>query len=309
MTNPNAPSTGDLGQASPLVSISLDRKWLQRRTLTNILVMALILLATLAAVVPLASILVMLIYKGLPGITGASFTSLPPAAFEEGGGFGNAIAGTLVMVLMATMISTPIGIFGAIYLAELGGSDWLSTCLRFSAKTLNGLPSILAGVFVYGLVVLLLGGFSAIAGSLALSLLMIPTILLVSEESMKGVAASVKEAATAMGATKTQAIWRVTLPAASPGILTGIMLAIARAAGETAPLLFTALFSNYWIMQDGRISLTRPTASLSVLIYNFSASPFENQIQLAWSASLVLVLLVLTTNLVGKSISRRALQR
>jgi phosphate transport system permease protein len=217
--------------------------------------------------------------------------------------------GTLIMVLIATLISTPIGILGAIYLAEIGKSTWLSTFLRFSAKTLNGLPSILAGVFVYGSVVFLLGGFSAIAGSIALSLLMIPTIVLVSEESLKAVAANVKEAAMAMGATKTQAIWRVSLPAASPGILTGVMLAIARAAGETAPLLFTALFSNYWIMQDGRISLMQPTASLSVLIYNFSASPFENQIQLAWSASLVLVLLVLTTNLVGKSISSRSIPR
>lgn len=298
----------DNGENFPF-SDSLDRKWFQRRTLTSMLVTALILTATLAAVVPLASILVMLIYKGVAGLSSTSFVTLPPAAFEEGGGFGNAIVGTLIMVLIATLISTPIGIFGAIYLAELGQSNWLSTCLRFSAKTLNGLPSILAGVFVYGLVVLLLGGFSAIAGSIALSLLMIPTIVLVAEESLKGVALNVKEAAMAMGATKTQAIWRVSLPAASHGILTGVLLAIARAAGETAPLLFTALFSNYWIMQDGRLSLMQPTASLSVLIYNFSASPFENQIQLAWSASLALVVLVLTTNLIGKSISRRSFPR
>lgn len=288
---------------------SLNRNWFQRRTVVSGLVTAFILLCTATAVVPLASILIMLIYKGASGLSSTSLMALPPAAFEEDGGFGNAIVGTLIMVSIAAVISTPIGILGAVYLAELGKTNWLSTCLRFSAKTLNGLPSILAGVFVYGSVVLLLGGFSAIAGSIALSLLMIPTIVLVSEESLKGVAASVKEAAMAMGATKTQAIWRVTLPAAAPGILTGIMLAIARAAGETAPLLFTALFSNYWIMQDGRLSLVRPTASLSVLIYNFSASPFENQVQLAWTASLVLVLLVLTTNLAGKLISRRSLQR
>jgi phosphate transport system permease protein len=288
---------------------SLDRKWLQRRTLTSLLVTACILLATLTAVVPLVSILAMLVYRGCAGISRASFVSLPPAAFEEGGGFGNAIVGTLIIVLIATLISTPIGIFGAVYLAELGKSNWLTTLLRFSAKTLNGLPSILAGVFVYGVVVLMFGGFSAIAGSIALSLLMIPTIVLVSEESLKGVAANMKEAAMAMGATKTQAVLKISLPAASSGILTGIMLAVARAAGETAPLLFTALFSNYWIMQDGRLSLMQPTASLSVLIYNFSASPFDNQIQLAWSASLVLVLLVLTTNLVGKSISRRSTPR
>jgi phosphate transport system permease protein len=308
MTHPNLVVQIDRVEEFRLMD-SLDRKWLNRRTLTSLVFTLCILLATMFAVVPLVSILSMLVFKGIAGISSASFTALPPAAFEEGGGFGNAIVGTLIMVIVATIISTPIGILGAIYLAELGKSNWLISVLRFSVKTLNGLPSILAGVFVYGLVVLMFGGFSAIAGSIALSLLMIPTILLVSEESLKGVASNVKDAAMALGATKTQAIWKVSLPAASSGILTGVMLAVARAAGETAPLLFTALFSNYWIMQDGRLSLLQPTASLSVLIYNFSASPFENQIQLAWSASLVLVVMVLITNLTGKFISRRNISR
>lgn len=288
---------------------NFDRRWLQKRSLVSMVLTGIVIGLTFIAVVPLFSILAMLLYRGVSHLTWEAFRSLPPAAFEEGGGFGNAIVGTLVMVAMATSVSGPLGILGAIYLSEIGKQSRLANCLRLCAKTLNGLPSILAGVFIYGVVVLGSGGFSAFAGAMALSLLMVPTILLVSEEALRGVSSQVKEAAIAMGATRTQVILKVILPSAFPGILTGVMLAIARAAGETAPLLFTALFSNYWILQGNRVSLTQPTASLSVLIYNFSGSPFENQVHMAWSASLVLVLLVLTTNLIGKSFSRQRLPR
>src|SRR5262249_12400197 len=151
----------------------------------------------------------------------------------------------------------------------------------------------LAGVFAYSAVVLLTGGFSAIAGSIALSILMLPTILLTTEEAIRMVPTKVYEAAVGMGATRTQTIWMVLLPTALPGILTGVMLAIARGAGETAPLLFTALFSNYWPIHGGHVALMEPTASMAVLIYNFSGVPFQNQIELAWAAALVLVLIVL----------------
>jgi len=191
----------------------------------------------------------------------------------------------------------------AIFLAESDPGNRLAHTVRFAAKVLTGFPSILAGVFAYGAIVLTTGGFSAIAGAVAVSILMLPTILLTAEDAIRMVPAKMKEAAVGMGATPTQMTWMVSLPTALPGILTGIMLAVARGAGETAPLLFTALFSNYWPMQNGRLNIMQPTASLAVLIYNFAGMPFKNQVELAWAAALVLVLLVLVTNLVGQSIS------
>jgi phosphate transport system permease protein len=174
---------------------------------------------------------------------------------------------------------------------------------------LTGFPSILAGVFAYGAIVLATGGYSAIAGAVALSILMLPTIILTSEEAIRMVPTRMKEAAFGMGATNTQAVLMVLLPTALPGILTGVMLAVARAAGETAPLLFTALFSNYWLWSHGQAELMKPTASLAVLIYNFAGMPFQNQVELAWAAALVLVLLVLAANLIGQSFSNRQIQQ
>ncbi len=196
----------------------------------------------------------------------------------------------------------------AIYLAQNPNGKLAST-VRFAAKVLTGFPSILAGVFAYGAVVLATGGYSAIAGAVALSILMLPTIILTSEDAIRMVPSRMKEAAIGMGATPTQTVWMVLLPTAIPGILTGVMLAIARAAGETAPLLFTALFSNYCLYAHGQMRLMRPTASLAVLIYNFAGMPFENQVELAWAAALVLVLLVLAANLIGRSLSGRQIQQ
>ena len=237
----------------------------------------------------------------------ALFTQLPPAPLEQGGGFGNAIVGTLVMVGIAVLLSVPFGLLTAIYLAQ--SRSKVAETVRFCAKVLTGFPSILAGVFAYGVIVLTTGGFSALAGAVALSVLMLPTIILTSEDAIRMVPSRMKEAAMGMGATSTQATWMVLLPTAMPGILTGVMLAIARAAGETAPLLFTALFSNYWLWAHGRAELMQPTASLAVLIYNFAGMPFPNQVELAWAAALVLVLLVLTANLVGQSLSSRQVQQ
>ena len=152
------------------------------------------------------------------------------------------------------------------------------------------------------------GGYSAIAGAVAVSILMLPTIMLTAEDAIRMVPAKMKEAAIGMGATKTQTALMVLLPTAFPGILTGIMLAVARAAGETAPLLFTALFSNYWPLSGHHLNLMQPTASLAVLIYNFAGMPFQNQVEMAWSAALVMVLMVLITNLIGQSLSRRQVQ-
>lgn len=263
-------------------------------------------LATVIACIPLLSVLVMLIYRGGKKLSLNLFTELPPTAFESGGGFGNAVVGTIVIVAIAGMISIPSGVLTAIFLAEFGSGSKTASVTRFCAKTLTGLPSILAGVFAYAAIVLATGTYSAPAGGVALSLLMLPTIILTAEEAMRMVPTKMKEAAIGMGCTQTQVAWKIVLPTALPGILTGIMLAIARAAGETAPLLFTALFSNYWIFEDGQSQAMEPTASLAVFIYNFSGMPFENQIEMAWAASLVLVLMVLTINITGQIISHKA---
>lgn len=258
---------------------------------------------TFIALVPLFSVVYMLVAKGLHAFSMSVFTSLPPSAGEIGGGFGNAIIGTLIMVGIATLISVPFGIMAAIYLAEVGPGTRLAQFVRFSAKILSGFPSVLAGVVAYGAIVMLTGGFSAWAGGIALSLLMLPTVILTAEDAIRMVPPKIREAAIGMGATSTQTIWRVMLPTAMPGVLTGVMLAVARAAGETAPLLFTARFSNYWL--DGVSGLSEPTASLAVLIYNFSSQPAVNQQDMAWAASLVLVAIVLGINLIGQSLSSR----
>jgi len=268
---------------------------------------------TIAALVPLFSVLYLLVTRGGKLITLSALTELPPAALAPGGGFGNAIVGTAVMVAIAAALSVPLGILAAIFIAEFGSDSRTAATVQFSAKVLTGLPSILAGVFAYAAVVVLTGGFSAPAGGVALAVLMVPTVLLTAEEAIKRVPPKMREAAIGMGATPTQVALRVVLPTALPGISTGVMLAVARAAGETAPLLFTALFSDYWISRSGPEflpkafgDLMKPTASLAVLIYNFSGSPFDNQIDLAWAAALVLVVIVLVVNLGGQVLARRS---
>ncbi|MDG4576009.1 MAG: phosphate ABC transporter permease PstA [Defluviicoccus sp.] len=271
----------------------------ERRALRSAILSGGTWIVALIASIPLFSVLYMLVVKGGARLSTVLFTELPPAGFELGGGFGNAIVGTLVMVGIAALISIPIGILAATFLAELGPTSKLAAITRFLAKVLTGFPSILAGVFVYAAVVLTMGGYSAIAGGIALSVLMLPTVILTAEEAMKMVPRKMKDAALGMGCTRAQTIWKVTLPTALPGILTGVILGIARVAGESAPLLFTALFSNYWLS-----SLREPTASLSILIYNFSSMPFDNQIELAWAASLVLVLIVLVFNVLSRLLGK-----
>jgi phosphate transport system permease protein len=222
-----------------------------------------------------------------------------------GGGIGNALLGSFLAVGIATLISVPVGILVGVYLAEIQPEGRVPSAVRFCAKLLTGLPSILAGVFAFTVVVLLTRRFSPLAGGVALALLMLPTILLTTEEAIRMVPARMREAAIGMGATQAQVVWRVLLPTAMPGILTGVLLAVARAAGETAPLLFTMTFSDYWF--SGQVM--EPTASVAVLIYNFSKSPFENQQEIAWAASLVLVLIVLALNLSGQWLSRPSHQK
>jgi phosphate transport system permease protein len=278
----NQPTTQTL--ASPIPSLLHEP--FEPRALLSILLSGAAWIAALIASVPLFSVLYMLIMRGGARLNLEILTELPPAGFEMGGGFGNALVGTFVMVGIAAALAVPFGILAAIFLAELGPYSKLASFARFGAKTLTGLPSILAGVFAYALVVLVTGSYSAIAGGMALAVLMLPIVVLTAEEALKMVPKIMKDAAHGMGCTHTQVIYKVVVPTALPGILTGVMLAVARAAGETAPLLFTALFSNYWLYQDGKLETMSPTASLAVLIYNFSGMPFDNQIEMAWAASL-----------------------
>ncbi|HLB34559.1 MAG TPA: phosphate ABC transporter permease PstA [Chthoniobacterales bacterium] len=252
------------------------------------------------ALVPLFSLVYLLIKKGLLLLHLSVFTGLPPPPGIHEGGFGNAILGTLIMVGIAVLMAAPLGILGALFINEYAPSSPLSGTVRFVAKLLTGIPSIICGAFAFALVVLTTGKFSALAGGVALSVLMLPTILLTSEQALKGVPSSYRDASYGLGATAFQTIWRIVLPEALPSIMMGLMLAIARAAGETAPVLFTALFSYNWTS-----SLMEPTASLSVLIYNFSALPYHYQVQMAWTASLVLVVMVTGTNILAQFFFRR----
>jgi phosphate transport system permease protein len=283
--------------SSPTAALpSLQRKF-EGRALRSLVLTTLVWTGALIASVPLLSVLYMLITRGGARLSLEVFTELPPTGFETGGGFGNAMAGTFVMVGIAAAIAVPVGIMAAVFLAELGPDSKLANAARFAAKMLTGLPSILAGVFAYALVVMTTGTYSAPAGGVALAVLMLPIVVLTAEESMKMVPKIMKDAAYGMGCTRSQVIWKIILPTGMPAILTGVMLAVARAAGETAPLLFTALFSIY---HEGNLAVMNPTASLAVLIYNFSGMPFDNQLELAWAASLVLVMIVLFVNIVSR---------
>jgi phosphate transport system permease protein len=291
--------------SQPVNLPQLEKSLKHMRTLNSAFMSVVIGAMSVLAMVPLASVLWMLIREGSERIGVGLLTQLPPAAEMPGGGVGNALLGTLLVVSIASLISVPFGILAAVFLAEYGPESKTASAVRFCAKVLTGLPSILAGVFAYGLVVVTTGTFSAPAGGVALAILMVPTVLLTAEEAIRMVPARMREAAIGMGATRTQMVLRVTLPTAMPGILTGVMLAVARAAGETAPLLFTALFSDYWLTTN----VMEPTPTLAVLIFDFSGSPFANQLQIAWGASLVLVFLVLLLNVGAQWVTRRHLQK
>ena len=265
------------------------------RALGNRVLSAICITLSLLTMVPLLSIIYLVLKNGLPLLKWSVFTGLPPAAGMAGGGFGNAVIGTLVMVGLGLVLAAPLGILSAIYINEYSPAGRLSQTVRVVAKLLTGIPSIICGVFAFAVVVSTSGAFSAYAGGVALAVLMLPTILLTSEQALLGVQSAYREASYGIGATKFQTIIRIVLPDALPAIMTGIMLAVARAAGETAPLIFTALFSQYWAK-----SLGEPTASLSVLIYNFSTVPFPYQIQMAWTASLVLVAFVTAANIAAQ---------
>jgi phosphate transport system permease protein len=260
---------------------------------------------SLICILPLALVLGYVLVKGGSLISWQLLTSLPPAPGLEGGGIGNAILGTLVVTLVASAIAIPVGVGAGIYLAEYSGGSAFAQFVRFGTDILAGVPSIICGVFIYGLIVstrFFFGqSYSAFAGGVALSVLMLPTVIKTTDEALKLVPDELRWGALGIGASKFVVISRITLPAAFSPIATGVVLAIARAAGETAPLIFTALFSPFW--PEG---LFNPIASMAVLIYNFAIMPYEAQISLAWAASFILVLMILAANLLARWLGRFA---
>jgi phosphate transport system permease protein len=280
--------------------IDLTRKLRWRSMFSNSLD-ATVGILTCAAIVPLLSVIYMVLSHGAVHFRLSMLWQLPPAAGMEGGGFGNALLGTLILVVIGALVSVPLGVLTAIFLTEYSRGSKSARIIRFSAKILSGLPSILAGVFIFGVLVVTTKHFSVIAGGLALSILMLPIVILSTEEALLRVPYFLREASLALGANQTQTVLNVTLPTAAPAILTGVMLAVARAAGETAPIIFTALTTPYWIQ-----SLNEPTASMSVLIYNFATVPYDNLINMAWSASFILILIVLVTNIISHFVVNRS---
>ena len=259
------------------------------------------------AVLPLIAVLIYILIKGVASLNIDLFTQLPPPPGRSGGGVGNAILGSIVVTAIATMLAIPIGVGGGIYLAEYSTGKGFSQFIRFGTNVLAGVPSIIAGVFIYGVIVstrILFGHtFSAIAGGAALSVLMLPTVVKTTDEGLKLVSNDLRRAAFGVGASHFVTVSQITLPKAFTPIATGVVLSIARAAGETAPLIFTALFSPFW--PNG---IFEPIATLSVLIYNFSAQPYDVQNQLAWAASFILVVFILALNLLARWLGRIANQ-
>lgn len=272
------------------------------RNLFNIIMTGLSGLSIFIALIPLVLVLFYVVFKGANRLDLDLFTKLPPPPGSAGGGIANAIMGTLIVVAIAAAIAVPIGVLCAIWLSEFGGDDTsIDEYVRFGVNILAGVPSIIAGVFIYGLMVRPgRPGYSAVAGGVALAVLMLPTIIRTADEALKIVPQDIRWAALGVGASKYQTVLKVVLPAAIPAILTGVTLAIARAAGETAPLIFTALFSPFW--PNG---ITNPIATLAVLVYNFATLPFKPQQELAWAAALILVLMVLITSIIARFVTRQ----
>ena len=269
-----------------------------RRAVSNV-ILVLCGLSVAIALVPLALVLFYVITQGVTSLNLSFFTEMPKPVGETGGGMANAIVGSLVVTSLGAAFAIPIGIMSGIYAAEYSGTR-LSNAVRFAADTLNGVPSIVIGVFVYSIAVLPFRQFSALAGGLALGVMMIPLIMRTTEELLLLVPSTLREGALALGATRARAVFTVVVPAALPGILTGILLALARIAGETAPLLFTAL-NNRFFSTDIR----QPIATLTVQVFNDAQAPYEDWHRQAWAGALVLVALVFICSLLARFATAR----
>ncbi len=261
-----------------------------RRFLANHLASGLAVASTIIVVAPLVAILLYLIYKGASSLNLNFFTQIPRPVGESGGGMANAIVGSAVLLGLGSLLGVPLGIAAGIYLAEFGRGGRLANFVRFTTDVLNGVPSIVMGISVYALIVLPQKHFSALSGGVALGIMMIPTITRTTEEMLLMVPNSIREAALGLGVPNWRSVLSITLKTASPGVITGCMLAFARVAGETAPLLFTAFGNNFW-----STSVNEPIAALPLQIYVYAISPYDEWHRLAWAGALVLIVLIVVS--------------
>ncbi|HUK33244.1 MAG TPA: phosphate ABC transporter permease PstA [Vicinamibacterales bacterium] len=271
----------------------------RRRKFVSSLFVAFCAASVLLALVPLAFVLFFVVSQGIQALNFNFFTKMPVPVGEPGGGMANSIVGSLILVGLGALFAVPIGIISGIYMSEYAGTRFASL-VRFAADTLNGVPSIVIGVFVYGIAVMPFKQFSALAGGLALGVMMIPIIARTTEELLLLVPGTMREGALALGATHARAVFTVVVPSAAQGIITGIVLAIARIAGETAPLLFTSLNNRFF-----STNLTQPISSLTVQVYNYAGSAYEDWHRQAWAGALVLVTIVLSCSLLARFATRR----
>lgn len=271
---------------------------LRKRKLINAIMISLCFIAGILTIIPLMYIFFYTTKSGITSLNLDFFTQLPKPVGEEGGGMANAIVGSLIIISLGALIGIPVGIFSGIYVSEYSGSI-IGSVIKFMTDILSGVPSIIIGIFAYGVIVIPMQRFSAIAGGFALGIIMIPTITKITEEMLKLVPQTLREASLALGVSRWKTTLKVTLTTASSGIITGILLAIARAAGETAPLLFTAFGNAFW---QNRID--EPMAALPLQIFSYAISPYDDWHRQAWAGAFVLIFLVFVVNLLVRFVTR-----
>lgn len=261
-----------------------------RRKGMNLFVSGLAILSTVLVIAPLVAILVYLLYKGASSLNLDFFTKIPAPVGEAGGGMANSIVGSGIILALSSVMGIPVGIAAGVYLAEFGQGRFLANAIRFTADVLNGVPSIVMGIAIYSLIVMQQKHFSAFAGGVALAIMMVPTITRTTEEMLATVPHAIREAALGLGVPKWRTVLSVSLRTASPGIITGCMLAFARVAGETAPLLFTAFGNQFWSLK-----LNEPIGALPLQIYVYAISPYDEWHRLAWAGALVLIVMIMVS--------------
>lgn len=273
------------------------------RKFKNALMQTLTFVCAILVITPLLLVFYYLVTQGFTSINWAFFTQLPKPVGEPGGGMGNAIVGTFVLLGQAALIGVPVGVLGGVFLSEYGGTR-LNWGIRFAADILNGVPSITWGIVVWGLLVVPMHGFSALAGGVVLGLMMIPLVMRTTEEVLQLVPGGYREAALALGIAKWKTIVQIVIRTALKGIVTGVLLALARVAGETAPLMFTALGNQNWTHK-----LTEPIAAMPLQIFEYAKSPYDDWHRQAWAGALVLLLLVLAINIGVRFLTRDRIQK